>query len=691
MDPARTHASPAEATPDPAPAAAEPVESSALQERPRPIRACAWITAVVLGLGLAGGYPWLVAILPRGNQAPELMGGYLPVVPLLLFAVVALIWNPLLRWLRGPRAGFRPAELLVIAACLLAVSGIIGRGAADRWLEWTMAGPALANKTTLAPLVEALPTQLSLPAHSNDPDVAALTDAFVRARVQPQAPLPWSVLLKPLLSGGALLISGLILVVGIIAVTARQWTHNERLPHPLAQIPQAMTDGTVLRSKPFVVAFALTLVFWLWNLSSAWGLHPLGPIRSTFIIPDLYKLLGADAPAGWPMDVMKHYWGGIRIYPLAIGIAFLLTIDVGFSVWGGFWLGVLICGWLTAVGIPTSFPDTGRLVGAGATLGMAALIIAIGRHHYKRLVGSLFRQGEGHPDPVGVWGVRAFALAALLIVSLVWWMGGQSGSALLGGVCAVLLVSCYILVIARVVAECGLANFQAAHEMSLLANSLGLPLLLPYQALMATLYLGHTLVMDTRQNVAGYVVLGEAAGASAQVPSGRLLLVIGGVLIIGLILALVSTAWAGWTYGTTFSGNSLRANEVIAFTDASVNTAGGTQALFWTNFAGSPVLVGILLIFVIAGLRRVWSRCPLHPLGLVVAFSWPIFQVWGSLMLGWLLKFLILRYGGLGLYRRLKPLAYGLILGDLAGLAVQALASLVVGGLGGDVGIWRNP
>ncbi len=60
-------------------------------------------------------------------------------------------------------------------------------------------------------------------------------------------------------------------------------------------------------------------------------------------------------------------------------------------------------------------------------------------------------------------------------------------------------------------------------------------------------------------------------------------------------------------------------------------------------------------------------------------------------MLGWLAKFLVMRYGGLGLYRTLKPMAYGLILGDLAGLSVQALASLLVTSLGGDLPIWRNP
>ncbi len=157
--------------------------------------------------------------------------------------------------------------------------------------------------------------------------------------------------------------------------------------------------------------------------------------------------------------------------------------------------------------------------------------------------------------------------------------------------------------------------------MSLLANSIGLPLLLPYQAFMATLYLGHTLVMDIRQNVAGYVVQGEAAASGARVPSGRLLLVIGGVLVVGVVIALISTAAAGWTYGTAHKAGSLRANTVVNLVDSAAQHPGGATGLFWAEIAASPVLLGIVLILGVAALRRWWVNCPFHPLGLVVAFS----------------------------------------------------------------------
>jgi hypothetical protein len=113
---------------------------------------------------------------------------------------------------------------------------------------------------------------------------------------------------------------------------------------------------------------------------------------------------------------------------------------------------------------------------------------------------------------------------------------------------------------------------------------------------------------------------------------------------------------------------------------------------FWRSLMlSSPVLLGIVLILAVAFLRRIWVSCPIHPIGLVVAVSWPVYVVWGSLMLGWLAKWLSMRYGGVGLYRRLKPVAIGLILGDVLGYCLQFVVIASAKGWGHSLEIWRNP
>lgn len=58
-------------------------------------------------------------------------------------------------------------------------------------------------------------------------------------------------------------------------------------------------------------------------------------------------------------------------------------------------------------------------------------------------------------------------------------------------------------------------------------------------------------------------------------------------------------------------------------------------------------------------------------------------QTWGAhwnympFLVGWALKSLVIRYGGLRLYRTTIPLAIGLIVGDVTNTGIWAAAALV--------------
>jgi hypothetical protein len=75
--------------------------------------------------------------------------------------------------------------------------------------------------------------------------------------------------------------------------------------------------------------------------------------------------------------------------------------------------------------------------------------------------------------------------------------------------------------------------------------------------------------------------------------------------------------------------------------------------------AGFAVFVGSF------ALRWRIAHFPLHPIGLVVCRGWAMENFWLMVLVGWTLKGLTVRYGGLQAYRRGRPLFLGLILGDL--------------------------
>ncbi|MBI2300405.1 MAG: hypothetical protein HYU66_15920, partial [Armatimonadetes bacterium] len=89
------------------------------------------------------------------------------------------------------------------------------------------------------------------------------------------------------------------------------------------------------------------------------------------------------------------------------------------------------------------------------------------------------------------------------------------------------------------------------------------------------------------------------------------------------------------------------------------------------------VLVGFVSCVALFACRIRIAGFPLHPVGYAVSSSWSLDQVWLSLSIAWLCKVLIVRYGGLKLYRQAIPFALGLIMGDF-----------VVGGIFNMVGIF---
>jgi hypothetical protein len=62
--------------------------------------------------------------------------------------------------------------------------------------------------------------------------------------------------------------------------------------------------------------------------------------------------------------------------------------------------------------------------------------------------------------------------------------------------------------------------------------------------------------------------------------------------------------------------------------------------------------------------RQRFAAWPLHPLGYALANTNSMDYMWLPFLMGWALKSVMLRYGGMRLYRAALPFFLGLILGD---------------------------
>ena len=82
-------------------------------------------------------------------------------------------------------------------------------------------------------------------------------------------------------------------------------------------------------------------------------------------------------------------------------------------------------------------------------------------------------------------------------------------------------------------------------------------------------------------------------------------------------------------------------------------------------------------------LRTRFVGWPLHPVGYAVSSSWSMNLLWMPLLIAWIIKLLVLRYGGLRLYRQGLPLALGLFLGEYVAGGFWSLVGIAL-----HTGVW---
>ena len=146
-------------------------------------------------------------------------------------------------------------------------------------------------------------------------------------------------------------------------------------------------------------------------------------------------------------------------------------------------------------------------------------------------------------------------------------------------------------------------------------------------------------------------------------------------LLVGgwLHLALPYANGAVGMYSYVYRGNPLLGFRYFA----PVLQAGDEYDPRLPAFFGSGVLAALGLSW----LRTHYVWWPLSPLGLALSGSWSMIVFWFPMLIAWLVKGGVVRYGGMKLYSQLRPFFLGLILGEFSQAVIWATIS----------GIYRTP
>ena len=497
-------------------------------------------------------------------------------------------------------------------------------------------------------------------------DPAAIKALYVgnTSLYRPEHILPW---LRPLGWWTLFVMAVVWTMMCMVSLFRRQWD-NERLNYPIAEIPiQVISQPRSL--------FASRLL-WLGAAIGATG-------QIVNLIHSLYPSV-PGAPIGVQyFEAQAYPWNAagplpISSFPFAYGLTFLLPTQLGFSCWF-----FMLFSRVELIGAAMmGYTEWGKFPyvqqqGVGAILGVALAILYTARGHLSRAWRSVWRstgedRGEPMSDRTAVLGFFA-GVAAMVWFAVAAGMRWHTALLYLG----ILLV--IVLVVARLRAELGLPTYELYQVGAdqVLQRVSGTAAWTRGDLTVMTLFfwLSRTHRQFPMQTQVDAVRIGHRTGV--RLPA---------MTVVILLASAVGTMAAFWAYLHTmyqvgFESAKFRGPAIWAFGSEPWQKLDGWISSPQRADAGTmgAYAFGCLFTLFLASMRVRFIWWPFHPAGYLVAGSFGLFRLWLPIFVSWLIKVLLLRYGGLQAYRRALPFFIGLILGEFVTGFARTILDMALG------------
>jgi hypothetical protein len=452
------------------------------------------------------------------------------------------------------------------------------------------------------------------------------------------------------------------------ALLRRQWD-AERLAYPIAEVPiQVLLNSNSLFRQPMLwIGVTLGAVGQFINLCHAiWPTVPSVPIGvQYFQFPDLPLRAAGAIP--------------LCLFPFALGLSFLLPLQIGFSCWFFFLLArvEMIVATMTGLSEPNKFPYIAQQ-GVGATIGFALMVLWGARNHLRHVVRAAFGlvRGKDEDEPMS-YRLAFFGFlggCGLLVAFAI-----SAGMQPLTTAYYFALLLAFVLVMARMRAEVGLPTFECyragAEDILTRIGGSGAWTKGDHGVMSLFYFLTRTHRQFPIQTQVDSYRLTRRAG----LPLSGVTLLIMGASALGILCAF----WAMLhiSYETGFESAKFRGPVLWAFGPEPWRRM---ESLINTPTQPDPGSVwaygfGFVTVVMLGVMRSRFLEWPFHPAGYLASGSTGLFRLWLPLMLAWALKSLILRYGGLRGYRAALPFFIGLVLGEFSAGFIRTLLDLIFG------------
>ena len=603
-----------------------------------------------------------------------LAGNHLPIAVVFVMLIFVLSINLLLKKLK-PGTELQGGELLIIWGMMLVASGIPSSGLM-RYLV----------PLAVSPYYFATPENEWITLfHQHLPDWMVVKDPkavfYFYEKLPDGDSIPWRAWLKPIVGWSAFVLIFYFVTICWTVLLRKQWVEHERFTFPIVQLPQEMfqppSGGALLnrffKSPLMWCGFTIPVI-----LHGLKGLHLYFPAIPN---PPLYFPI-AQFFTEKPLSALR-WWPTVNlfIYPSIVAIVYLLTLEISFSFWFFFLLGKMETVLIYATGSKVNQWNFHQNQQMGALLVFIGFILFIGKRHFGRAFATIFgiRGWKPIPPSATIFGIRGWKplppsddtneplpyvwaagglIVGILLLTLICRMAGMSvwvALVMLGIFLGITTVGTWM------VANGGLLfiiySFLPGEFLITLFGSARVNA--PSWTMVAY---ERVLMFDMREILMPGVMNNFKLAEPLRLKQRPFLLAMGIALVLAMGVSYYSSLDLAYTHGavnlqhwTYMISTTVPFNRLTSILQ---HPTGIEVERLGSFIFGGATMFGMLWM------RHHYLWWKLHPIGSLLMTSYATYCFWGSFFIGWFLKYTVLKFGGVALYRKLRPFVLGIVLGE---------------------------
>ena len=473
--------------------------------------------------------------------------------------------------------------------------------------------------------------------------------------------------LIPVLSWFSIIFVILLIMLCLNVIIRRQWVENEKLSYPIIQLPTEMTNSRFYFNRWMWIGFILVAIVDILN-----GLHFLIPNIPQVFSKRYYLNLSSE-----PFLAMGNL--PFALYPFVIGLGFLIPLDLSFSCWFFFWFWKLqlIVGQMVGLSHLPGFPYL-HSQAIGGYVGVTLVALYVSRFHLLLVIKQVLDQSSIANSRSQIMSYRKVVILLTVSSIILLALCQKAGMSITVATIFFLLYYLISMGITRMRAELGAPvhdiHYTGPEQMMVWAvgtrrlGTTNLTVLSLFWFLTRTHY----------SHVMPHQLEGFKISTQVNISQWKTFIAI----IVACVMGIFSAFWV-----LLHIPYQLGALAQIPW--PTVNAFGLEPWRRLENWLINPMVtsipetifigVGMLVTFGLMFMRMKFFWFPLYPAAYAVTNSWAIHNIWFCLFIAWVIKIIILQYGGVKAHQKATPFFLGLILGEFTIGSLWTIIGILLG------------